>query len=280
MVENLSIIFKISRPRFWSYLAGPFLIGFVMGNGITTTFTNPLFYVFLLYFLIPANVMLYGINDLFDNDTDMYNAKKKTHELLFKSYNESVLQMSVLVSVGISVLLIILAPNIITKIIFICFLLLSIFYSTPPFRFKKHPFIDSISNILYVLPGLFGYMFYNNSLSIPALTAIAVWPVAMHLFSAIPDIDADKKAKLKTTAVILGSKKSLVLCTVLWSICVIAAYNTGLSKIALLGIVYPLLPLLALKTNKTEKIYWFFPYINTLLGCALFFYVVFVNGRI
>ncbi len=279
MVKNLQIILKISRPRFWSYLAGPFLIGFVMGNGVNTVFTNPLFILFMLYFLLPANILLYGINDLFDTDTDKFNEKKKTHELLFKSYNESILQISVLASIGISLLLIFFIPSTISKIIFVLFLLLSIFYSTPPLRFKKHPFVDSASNVLYVLPGLFGYLLYGNSVSALALIAIAAWPIAMHLFSAIPDIAADKKAGLKTTAIVLGSQKSLVLCSVLWSISVIAAYNTFLSNAAFLGIIYPLLPLLALKTNKTEKIYWLFPYINTLLGCLLFFYVVFAaNG--
>ena len=80
------------------------------------------------------------------------------------------------------------------RLIFGIFLFLSYFYSAKPIRFKDKPFLDFSSNYLYVMPGIFG--FYLVSGSMPALIILVgayMHISAMHIFSAIPDIEFDKK---------------------------------------------------------------------------------------
>ncbi|MFW5946272.1 MAG: UbiA family prenyltransferase [Candidatus Natronoplasma sp.] len=96
---------------------------------------------------------------------------------------------------------------------------------------------------------------------------------AMHIFSAVPDIRYDKKGGIRTTAVVAGKKRSLVLCFVFWSIFAsIAIFLTSYHPLSLLILIYPMTPLLVLtnKKVKIENVYWYLPFINTSLGGLLF----------
>jgi 4-hydroxybenzoate polyprenyltransferase len=65
-------ILKISRPRFWLYELGTFQDSYSVLNII----------IFALFFLGPANLLIYGINDIFDYETDKLNPKKDSYEAL------------------------------------------------------------------------------------------------------------------------------------------------------------------------------------------------------
>ena len=70
-------VLKISRPRFWLYEAATFgLVGTVGALQGLSFFSDWRYWVFALYFLIPANILIYGINDIFDYETDKLNPKK------------------------------------------------------------------------------------------------------------------------------------------------------------------------------------------------------------
>lgn len=268
--ELLIFLIKTSRPRFWSYLFGTFLLGFFISipDANIRLLTDWKFIVLLLYFLFPANLFVYGINDLSDEDTDKFNTKKGKQEILLQTSHRRYLKIFVALSIFLGVLISFLIKEIL--ILMLCFLMLSAFYSAPPFRFKMKPFIDSISNVFYILPGLISYTLNVGQLpTISTLLIISIWPIAMHLYSAIPDIDADQKAGLRTTAVVIGENLSLIFCAILWSIFTGAIILSGLyHPISLILLVYPLLPLLNLnfKKFKISKTYWYFPYINFVIG--------------
>jgi 4-hydroxybenzoate polyprenyltransferase len=141
-------------------------------------------------------------------------------------------------------------------------------------RFKAKPFIDFSSNILYALPGIFGY--YQISGDLPPFLiffALFLWTGAMHLFSAIPDIESDKQANVITTAVFIGRTLSLWICFLFWFIFIyIAVIIFGaFTPISYIAFLYPLMPLVLLfgKNLDIDRIYWFYPYINGLLGFGL-----------
>ena len=72
--------------------------------------------------------------------------------------------------------------------------------------------------MLYVMPGILAY--YMASGGLPSLWLVVagfLHIAAMHLFSAIPDMDCDSKAGITTTAVLLGERPSLLLCLAFWS---------------------------------------------------------------
>ena len=81
---NLSLkeILQISRPRFWMYVLGTFLVGMIAaGNPFNYDMqTNINLVVLALFFSLPANLFIYGVNDIYDYDTDKLNAKKENYE--------------------------------------------------------------------------------------------------------------------------------------------------------------------------------------------------------
>lgn len=277
-MKLLKFILKLSRPRFWLYLGGTYLVGYAVGITNYHEFLRPTFWVHFLFFLIPANVFLYGINDYYDEDTDQFNTKKQTHEQLLVSKDKKKLKIILWICAGLFALLMLWQPTNLARILLLALLFLSYAYSASPFRFKAKPFIDFLSNILYGLPGILAYIQLTHHLPSPeVIIAIWCWTSAMHLFSAIPDIVSDRMANLKTTAVVLGHRNSLLLCAMLWSMMSgIVIAQKWLGGFGLLSLVYPLIPLSLLLTKKemTEKVYWWFPYMNAAIGGVLFFIVI------
>jgi 4-hydroxybenzoate polyprenyltransferase len=233
--------------------------------------------VYLFYFFVPANIFIYGVNDYWDEDTDRFNKKKDEKELRVTHQVRRRLVWILWATVGVSTLLMVFQDNV-ERILFLIFLLLSYFYSAKPLRFKAIPVLDFSSNMLYVLPGIFAYYLAGGQLP-PLLLVLAGYfhIAAMHLFSAVPDIECDMNAGLRTTAVVLGERRSLMLVTAFWSVfSVLVIYLTEYHPLSMLVLIFPAFPLTLLLDRKKDinKLYWRLPYVNNLLGGLLFFVLV------
>ncbi len=272
---------KLSRPRFWLYLGGTYMIGFSAGIRSIESYTSLNFIMNVTYFLFIANIFLYGINDYFDSDTDVLNPKKKDKELLLQSSQKLYLRNILMITTILSATIAVTQSNLLLKLLFLLFVLLSYCYSAPPVRFKSRPFFDFLSNILYILPGIIGYVQATRHLpEIMLIVAFASWAFAMHLFSAIPDIEPDSKAKIITSAVFLGKSKSLIVCTIFWGIfSAILIYKSVLNPFNLLTLIYPSIPLVLLvkPSSNISKVYWGYPYINNIAGFVT--YLLIMGGK-
>lgn len=274
---TLGFILNLSRPRFWLYLAGMYWVGTTVGITSFEQAIQPWSIIVFLYFLLPANIYLYGINDYFDRDTDARNAKKGKKEIKVTARDLPLIRRLLFITTAITVLLIFLVPSFMVKLLLIGFFILSTGYSAPPLRFKAKPFLDFASNFLYAIPGIIGYITITNAFPPwPALVALFCWTSAMHIFSAIPDIQADTKAGLITTAVYLGKPLSLWLCFVFWTIAAsIPLFYDFAFPLSLLLWIYPLLILgISITRANIERIYWWFPYITGTLGFISYWYFI------
>lgn len=273
MIETLSFIFKISRFRFWIYTGGTYVVGYALGFSVLADFFRPEYYLYLFYFFIPANIYIYGVNDYWDRETDIKNPKKDNKEYRIKIKERKKLLNIIYLVVGFSFILMIF-QNFEERLIFGIFLFLSYFYSAKPFRFKNRPFLDFSSNYLYIMPGIFAYNLVSNSFPAPIILLGAYLHIsAMHIFSAIPDIKYDKEAGITTTPVFIGEKPSLWLCLLFWlGLSFIVVYLTNFYPLSFLVFLYPMFPLILILKNslKIEKVYWYLPYVNTILGGLLF----------
>lgn len=265
----LGYLFWLSRPRFWLYLAGPVVLGVVYAASSTTEFFTPLTVVLFLYFLLPANVYLYGVNDIFDADIDEYNPKKSDDGREVRYSGDGTVTALVVVSgiLGFGFVPFVPAE---AAVGMVGFLILGAAYSVPPLRLKTTPFLDSFSNGLYVMPAIVAYAALAESF--PPLLAIAggwAWTMAMHTFSAVPDIEPDRQAGIRTTATLLGQRSTLAYCAGFWLLATV-----------LMALVHPLLgaPFLAYPTFvalvvafgvDVDRAYWWFPVLNTLVGAVL-----------
>jgi 4-hydroxybenzoate polyprenyltransferase len=274
-VNILKLAFKVSRVRFWLYLGGTYLVGYIIGISDISQLLDLTFVLHLVYFIFPANIFLYGVNDITDKDTDQYNPKKDDKEYRAQERDERNLVVIVALSFLYGILLMLIQPNTTAILLFASWMILSFFYSAKPFRFKAMPFLDFISNFLYVIPAILAY--YQATLIIPPflpLFAAFLWTSAMQLFSAIPDIEADKKAGIKTTAVVVGKTVSLVMCVFFWIgfatiLVFITPWNPPWN---LLMFVYPAIPLFVLARPQTdiERVYWYYPIWTGIFGMILF----------
>ena len=265
----LGYLFWLSRPRFWFYLAGPVIVGVVYGASSQADLFTPLTVELFLYFLIPANIFLYGINDIFDADIDQLNPKKSEggRELQFQGSIGvmATVVIAALVGVGFVPFL----PREATAAL-AGFYLLGTAYSAPPVRLKTKPLLDSVSNGLYIMPGLVAYAAVSGSLP-PALVIAGswLWTMGMHTFSAIPDIEPDRAAGIRTTATVLGKKQTYAYCAGCW-----------LGAAVLMGLVHPffaavfgIYPLftagIVVAEIDVDRAYWWFPFLNFVAGTVL-----------
>ena len=271
-VSVVRTLLVVSRPRFWIYLAGPFLVGFAAAAAGRESVTSAGFWLFLGYFLVPANLFLYGLNDLCDGDTDRFNSKKGTREHLTTVSDRRWLSPAVAVSVAVGLPLVVATPSVPARVFLMLFLVLGAFYSLPPLRFKARPVLDAASNVLYVMPAAVGYGAATDQWPSPvAFAGAACWTAAMHLISAIPDIEADRKAGLKTSAAVMGARVSLVACGILWSAAAAVLWYLISEPVGLIALAYPAIAAALFgRPEMVERVYWLFPSLNAVMGFVLF----------
>lgn len=266
-------ILKISRPRFWIYVAGPFWLCAAMFYPLGQNLIPIL--VFLLYFTFPANILIYGVNDLYDRATDILNEKKKLYEQVLDTKDDKKLILTILISnipFWVYGFIYLPYPAIVSLLVFV---LLSWQYSAPPLRAKAVPFVDSlISGLLYVVPvGVSWGILTNTFPPVLPMVAAFIWSYAMHLYSAVPDINADKIANIKTGAILLGKNTTLYLCGFLYLLSAfIAFFYIGFFAI-IAGFGYLYLIFISIKKDKPEQVlavYKIFPYVNTIVGGIIF----------
>ncbi len=265
-MSALGRLVATSRPRFWLYLAGPVLVGAVFGAETPSALLAPAVIALVAYFLWPANLFLYGVNDVFDREVDERNPKKDGRERRWEGgrLTPAAVVVTAVVGVGLAAVLPAAAAPWVLG-----FLVLGAAYSAPPLRLKTRPPLDSVSNGLYVLPGVAAYAALAGEAP-PALAILGgwLWTMAMHTFSAVPDIAPDREAGIETTATMLGRDHALAYCGLTW---LLAAGVFALvdPRLGLLFLAYPVvLGAVALSRVEVARAYWWYPAINAAAGMA------------
>lgn len=278
-MTTLPYLLKLSRPRFWLYLAGPVVVGVAFAAETIGELVTPVTLALFGYFLLPANVLLYGVNDVFDANVDAVNPKKDaatrgtdaetTPAKEVRYRGDRTVVAAVVVSGVLGLGLFALTPPVAWPWL-AGFFFLGVEYSAPPLRFKTTPFLDSLSNGLYVLPGVAAYTVVAGGT--PPFAAVAggwLWAMGMHTFSAIPDVEPDRKAGIRTTATYLGERRTYGYCAACWLLAA-AAFGALDLRLGVLLLAYPLAVLgIALARVDVERAYWWYPALNTVVGMVM-----------
>ena len=268
-------LIKVSRPRFWLYIFGPYIVGLAAGADSRSDFIDWQIILFGFYFLFPANLLIYGVNDIADYETDKLNPKKQGYETLVAPDSRRSLSIWIAVfNIPFLVAAAVFYPS--GLLILSGFVFLSLFYSLPPIRAKAVPFLDSAFNILYVFPGIFSYYMMSGSYpQFSALLAAGLWTAAMHAYSAVPDIEADREARVPTIATTLGPRVTLMLCGLLYAASSILAFQYLSYLSVILGAAYLIMIALSFRTADRASvfsIYRYFPILNAVGGFLIFWY--------
>ncbi len=213
----LSQILLASRPVSWINTAFPFAAAYLL----TTREIDVIFVVGTLYFLIPYNVAMYGINDVFDYASDLANPRKGGIEgaLLPPRLHRGVLWTAAVSNAPFLVFLVIVG----TPMSWL-WLAVSVFaviaYSAPGLRFKERPFLDSItSSTHFVSPAIVGFSLAHADVTAGiaiTLCAFFLWGMAAHAFGAVQDVVPDRAAGIGSVATVIGARATVRFAILLW----------------------------------------------------------------
>jgi 4-hydroxybenzoate polyprenyltransferase len=274
---SIAKLFRISRPRFWIYLLGPYLIGSILAFEPTQLILQWQFWLGFVYFTFPANLLIYGVNDIFDYETDKLNPKKIEYETLVTPKERIRLWLFILAT-NTPFIFALYLINSLTSMGILGFLFLGIQYSSIPIRAKSRPFLDSLFNILYIFPSIIGYSLFSLSLNLDyrLLISAGLWTMAMHTYSAIPDIEADRASQTPTIATVLGSKLTLIYCFICYTLSGILLAQFSLILGIGIAIIYGFMIGLSYNQNSARifKLYTYFPLLNAIIGFILFWSIV------
>jgi 4-hydroxybenzoate polyprenyltransferase len=200
-----------SRPISWVNTAFPFAAAYFFLGGEL----NQGFWITTLFFLIPYNFLMYGINDVFDYESDLRNPRKGGVEgaLLPPELHRTTLLLATAISLPFVAYICFLSLNEFPAlIIFVLTLFFVVAYSMKGLRFKEIPFLDSTSSsIHFVGPLLYALTLlqaWNIWIAIGAV-AFFIWGAASHAFGAVQDIKADREAGIASIATVLGARKTI-----------------------------------------------------------------------
>lgn len=239
MKSSLLKLFKVSRPISWVNTAYPFAAAYLVLGGKL----DPLFFIGTLFFLIPYNLLMYGVNDVYDYESDIRNPRKNSIEgaVEAKSFHSTILWSSLILTIPFVIALALLSPPW-AAIILAIVLFFVVAYSLKGFRFKEIPFLDSItSSIHFVGPMVFAIALTGfQPKAWPFAVALLLWGIASHAFGAVQDIIPDRKGKLKSVATIIGARKTVWLSAILYALAVatIATQEGVAYFVAASGLLY------------------------------------------
>ncbi|WBU37303.1 prenyltransferase [Homoserinibacter sp. YIM 151385] len=203
-----------SRPLSWVNTAYPFAAAYVM----TTREIDWVLVVGTLFFLVPYNLAMYGINDVFDYESDLRNPRKGGVEgaLLDRSLHRATITASIVTVVPFVVALVVagaLAGRPLSWLVLAVSLFAVVAYSAAGLRFKERPVLDSLtSSTHFVSPAVFGLVLAGAEFT-PQLWAVLaaffLWGMASHAFGAVQDIVADREGGIASIATVFGGRATV-----------------------------------------------------------------------
>ncbi len=272
LLSSLIKLFWISRPVSWPNTAYPFAAGYIVSGGnIDMTFI-----IGTLYFLMPYNLLMYGINDVFDYESDIRNPRKGGIEGMQeqRTFHPTIVYASIITNLPF-IMYFLLIGTPLSRIVFTLVVAAVLAYSVPVLRFKERPFIDSMTSSLHFVGPLLVALSLLGTIevAVPYIVAFFLWGMASHAFGAVQDIIPDREGNLASIATVIGARGTVIFSTVLYMAAVVLVAVQGLHAlpIAVSGLLYVvnLLPFLNVddaSSGETNAGWRRFIWLNFLVG--------------
>ena len=206
----LTVLFWSSRPVSWVNTAAPFGLAYFLATGGF----DLVGVVGTIFFLVPYNLAMYGINDVFDYESDLRNPRKGGVEgsVLDRSRHRATLIASAVSTVPFLVFLV--AVGTIESSLWLAVSAFAVIaYSAKGLRFKEVPFLDSVTSAFhFASPAIVGWTIAGADLTggvWVCLIAFLLWGAASQSFGAVQDVRFDREAGLKSVATVLGARATV-----------------------------------------------------------------------
>lgn len=275
MMEKAKKLFWVSRPISWVNTAYPFAAGYLVTGGSI----DAMFILATLYFLGPYNLLMYGVNDIFDYESDIRNPRKGGIEGMReqRSLHPVIMRSIIYTNVPFLAALLLLGSWA-SSLVLLVVVFFVVAYSVAKLRFKERPVLDSITSSLhFVGPLLFALSLTGFAVAaVPYLVAFLLWGVASHAFGAVQDIVPDRQGGLKSIATFLGARLTVWFSLVCYlaAVVIVAVQGPALYAIAIAGLLYVIncLPYLAIDDKKSAVVHaaWRrFIWLNFITGAVV-----------
>lgn len=218
-------LFEVSRPISWINTAFPFGAAYVLAGG----HLGLDLWLGCLFFLIPYNLVMYGVNDVFDYASDVHNPRKGGVE---GALADPARHRFILISAAVGALPFVAYFLVRSAIIgldqgnwwalgvFALSMFAVVAYSVAGLRFKEVPFLDSLtSSTHFSSPAWFGLAlvgFAPTAEVVLTLVAFFLWGCASHAFGAVQDVVPDREGGLASIATVLGARATVRLAVALY----------------------------------------------------------------
>jgi 4-hydroxybenzoate polyprenyltransferase len=217
-----------SRPLSWINTAFPFAAAYLLTAGrVDATFV-----VGTVFFLIPYNLALYGINDVFDFESDLRNPRKGGLEgaVLDRGAHHRVLIAAAVTCVPFICWLVVVGSPA-SSVVLAVSLFALLAYSVPGLRFKEVPFLDSVtSSTHFVSPAVFALVLAGATFT-PQLSAVLLafflWGIGSHAFGAVQDVVPDREGGLASIATVLGARSTVRFAIAAWMLAGVTMFATA-----------------------------------------------------
>lgn len=206
---------KISRPGLWFPTIWIYLVPFGNQEGFWRSWV---FWLGLAFVTFPLNYLVYGLNDYNDDAADAVNTRKGN--FLFgarapRAFLDGLPLKITLITLPFMLLFTYLA-GVKMLLLLIFMVVVNLLYNFRPFRIKERPPFEIVIQMGYVTTAFFATELNNlDSLPWQTLTYLTLFAFQAHMAGEIMDIEPDLESSKRTTATLLGRKRSKLIMLVL-----------------------------------------------------------------
>jgi lycopene elongase/hydratase (flavuxanthin-forming) len=216
-MNDAKAAFLASRPFSWVNTAFPFAAGWLV-SGMAVDWR---FWVGTFFFLFPYNLAMYGINDIFDYESDLLNPRKASIEgaLLEPSRFKALWIWIGVATVPLAAVLFAAGNGVAAAwLAFSLFMVAA--YSAKPLRFKEIPFLDSFTSACHFVTPLVYALALTRVFPAgtwPVCVAFFLWGMASHAFGAVQDVPYDREGGIASVATVFGARPTVIGATLLYA---------------------------------------------------------------
>ena len=266
------LLLRVSRPIGWIFGPLVFFHGFVASQA---THLSLLTWVQLTVLSFPANFITYGINDVFDYETDRINPRKHVKGtiegiILDPKHHSLVLKSAHLFS--FIILITALFTRNFLNILGIGFSLILVYaYSMPPIRLKERPPLDSICIGVIVFCVFVAGFSYNKTVYDLALHKCVpeISFISFHAFTTIMDYSSDKATNVRTFAVVFGKRCTALFSFILNVLLLMLIAHSFITKWFLLVGIFSYFVLVIFPKERLAHFFFYFIGINNVIIIAV-----------
>jgi 4-hydroxybenzoate polyprenyltransferase len=199
----LVFLLQVSRPGLWSTTA----LFYLMPLGHADILHSGKLWLGLFFVLFPLGLLLYGVNDIVDVETDALNPRKGTFMFGSRGAREQLAalkwQVAVVQIPFVAVFYFFVGPRILW---WYAILQLAVgLYNAPGIALKGRPPFDVLIQASYLLVFVLS-SWLNNAPQLPWQTFLlgAMFAMHSHIFGEVMDIEPDQLSGRQTTARLVG----------------------------------------------------------------------------